>query len=299
MTQTTIEFIGIGAQKAATTWIARNFQLHPDIWMPPRKELHYFDRSFHYPSHSFLSESNPYKRLLGLGEKSYQFHKRFYWSFLDEFKRNEFSLTNLRWQFKYYLGSCSDEWYLSLFEGGQGKTKGEITPDYSILNLNDVQRIANLLPDVKIIYMLRNPVERAWSQVRFSWTLGKFKHIDDLNQVKKFIDSPFQMLRNDYLGTIKTWKSCFPENQIYIGFYDDVIENPGWLMSEIFRFIQVDPNKFNYNSFGDSVNASKKQSIPPEIEQYLARKYLPDLEQLADTFQGHTIKWRDEVKKMI
>ena len=37
------DFIGIGAQKAGTTWLHRNLQAHPGIWMPKEKELHYFD----------------------------------------------------------------------------------------------------------------------------------------------------------------------------------------------------------------------------------------------------------------
>jgi hypothetical protein len=36
-------FIGIGAQKAGTTWLYRNLQEHPEVWLPPEKELHYFD----------------------------------------------------------------------------------------------------------------------------------------------------------------------------------------------------------------------------------------------------------------
>ncbi|AHY45759.1 Hypothetical Protein RradSPS_0476 [Rubrobacter radiotolerans] len=41
-------FIGIGAQKAGTTWLDRNLECHPGIWMPPRKEIHYFDRSANF-----------------------------------------------------------------------------------------------------------------------------------------------------------------------------------------------------------------------------------------------------------
>ena len=42
-THSTPDFIGIGAQKAGTTWLHRNLQAHPEIWMPTEKELHYFD----------------------------------------------------------------------------------------------------------------------------------------------------------------------------------------------------------------------------------------------------------------
>jgi hypothetical protein len=34
------DFIGIGAQKAGTTWLGHNLQLHPDVWMPRNRELH-------------------------------------------------------------------------------------------------------------------------------------------------------------------------------------------------------------------------------------------------------------------
>ena len=37
------DFIGIGAQKAGTTWLSHNLQRHPEIWMPGIKELHYFN----------------------------------------------------------------------------------------------------------------------------------------------------------------------------------------------------------------------------------------------------------------
>ncbi|MDY6993754.1 MAG: sulfotransferase [Pseudomonadota bacterium] len=40
---TTPDFIGIGAQRSGTTWVANVMSLHPEIWVPPLKELHYFD----------------------------------------------------------------------------------------------------------------------------------------------------------------------------------------------------------------------------------------------------------------
>jgi hypothetical protein len=37
------DFLIIGAQKSGTTWLDRNLRLHPDLWLPPEKELHFFD----------------------------------------------------------------------------------------------------------------------------------------------------------------------------------------------------------------------------------------------------------------
>ena len=38
------DFLCIGAQKGGTRWLYDQLQIHPDFWMPPVKELHYFDR---------------------------------------------------------------------------------------------------------------------------------------------------------------------------------------------------------------------------------------------------------------
>ena len=43
-------FLGIGAQKAATSWFWTNLRAHPEVWMPPFKELHYFDHLY-VPEH--------------------------------------------------------------------------------------------------------------------------------------------------------------------------------------------------------------------------------------------------------
>ena len=39
-----LDFLGIGAQKAATTWLYANLDLHPQIAFPAGKEVHFWDR---------------------------------------------------------------------------------------------------------------------------------------------------------------------------------------------------------------------------------------------------------------
>jgi len=42
----TVDFIGIGAKKAATSWIAECLNEHPDIFVPSAKEVHFFTKHF-------------------------------------------------------------------------------------------------------------------------------------------------------------------------------------------------------------------------------------------------------------
>ena len=60
-----VDFMGIGAQKAATTWLAQNLRQHPDVWIPPRKELHYFDHSEANPSANHGAWESRFGRLFG------------------------------------------------------------------------------------------------------------------------------------------------------------------------------------------------------------------------------------------
>ena len=45
---TKLDFVGIGAARAGTTWLARCLDEHPDIFIPPRKELKFFHKSHLY-----------------------------------------------------------------------------------------------------------------------------------------------------------------------------------------------------------------------------------------------------------
>ena len=58
-------FLGIGAHKAGTSWLYKQLCKHHEIWMPPVKELHFFDRSLRYPSPNNLATSSLIKRIFG------------------------------------------------------------------------------------------------------------------------------------------------------------------------------------------------------------------------------------------
>ena len=38
------DFLCVGVHKGGTTWLYQQLDSHPDFWMPPLKELHYFDQ---------------------------------------------------------------------------------------------------------------------------------------------------------------------------------------------------------------------------------------------------------------
>jgi hypothetical protein len=54
--------------------------------------------------------------------------------------------------------------YLKRFTPGRHAVKGEITPGYSILPLDRIRLIHGFKPDLRLVFLARNPVDRAWSE---------------------------------------------------------------------------------------------------------------------------------------
>jgi len=162
------DFLGIGAQKAGTTWLWAQLKQRSDVWMPERKEIHYFDR--HIPEPNYLAEKRLTARLFGREPQHRAWRQMMWADFRQSWGKRD--LHSLRWQAQFYFGRIDDDWYHSLFPQDENLLCGEITPAYSILPEENVAQIARSLPNLKILLLLRNPIERAWSQVRFDWTRG-------------------------------------------------------------------------------------------------------------------------------
>lgn len=288
-------FLGIGAQKSGTTWLSKQMRCHPDLWLTPRKELHYFDRNF--PAQTLLSEPNRWRRLFGKLQRHRTWRAMAKSELYQDPKFRTFG--EFLWFLKFYFGKHDDSWYRSLFSEGKGRLCGEITPAYSILSAKDVAGIARFAPDLKIILLLRNPIDRAWSHLRYEWTRGMRKELGGLDEIKTFIDSPAQMLRSNYLRTLDHWSAHYPTERIFVGFYDDIEARPAELVARILEFLGVDPARSEKQDLKSRVLVSREAPMPPEIRLYLSQKYMADLEALAERFGEPVTNWLSAAKSVV
>jgi hypothetical protein len=279
MMQSSINFIGIGSQKSGTSWLFKQFEQSNQIDLPPIKELHYFDRSESYPSPNFLSQTKLTSRLFNL---------KWLAKALLKIKDEE---ENKLWYKKWFFSDYTDDWYLSLFKDIK-KCKGEITPAYAILKEEDVAKMSKLLGrDTKIIFMLRHPVERAWSSYKYTNKIKEYTS-DDFEHAKAYMQSEYQVLRSQYLQTIKLYNRYF--NSICIGFFDAVIDKPTELLTEIFDYLELDTNEIKkFVDLKKRVNSSKQISIPEEIQGLLDVMYTDEINQLSELYGEYFSKWKD------
>ncbi len=266
------DFIVIGAQRAGTTWLHRVLRQHPCLWLPPVKELHYFDK-LHITC-----------------------------NILDAKERHRVKLAGLRsldpWLFRYWFGRRNDAWYARLFHDAQTKgfIAGEITPAYATLKEDVLRRIYRMNSEIKLIFVMRDPVERAWSAVNNALKKG----VVEAPTIEKTIErarASGTASRSAYADTIRRLEAVFPASQIHYCFFDDLRNRPESLTLSVLSFLGVGPTAVQLPHAVNVVAGSKP--IPLEFSREMARDYLPLVGDLCQRFQGPPHKWHARYETLL
>ena len=278
------DFLCIGAQKAGTTWLHGNLIQHPELWLPPVKEVHYFDYSVRHRS-----------------PLSYKYYN-------DRWRRQFKSRARERWGSKrleglgadlnYFFRRRTDAWYARVFEPGRGKVCGEVTPAYSKLDADQVARIARLLPDARVLFLMRDPLDRAWSSARMSSDRRGLDLADEARWQSHFDNQ--RKLRGDYLRTLRHWRAHYPPERFFVGFFEDVERRPEQLLLEAWSFLGVRADEALLpKTLGKRFNASTAIEMPAQVERYLAELYIEDLRVLAAEFADPVATWLSRAERVL
>ncbi|WP_158262548.1 MULTISPECIES: sulfotransferase family protein [Pirellulaceae] len=193
------DFIIGGAMKSATTTIHSLLSHHPEVFIP-KGEVLYFD--------------------------------------VDEIaaRPDNFSKINNEWLFPEYDSPQMSDWYRSHFaEAKEHQLVGEDSPTY-LASEKAPQRIRNTLPDVKLIFTLRDPVERAYSHYWHYVRTGRvFFNFDDTIRY-----SPGNIIqRGFYRVQLERYLELFDASQIKIIIFESFIRDPAQHLTSICDFLNI------------------------------------------------------------
>ena len=141
-------------------------------------------------------------------------------------------------------------WYCDYFSEAGLRLAGEASPSYAALPLDRIWLIRQLLPDLKLVFLMRDPVSRAWSHARHSHqfceanfaTAGTPCLVPTEEQWQANFAHDWPLVSGDYLGQLRRWSSVFPPEQLLVGFYESIGTRPAALLREVFKFLGVDPD---------------------------------------------------------
>lgn len=199
-------------------------------------------------------------------------------------------------------------WYRAHFPLYTGKSRefitGEASPLY-IFNPLAPQRISNLVPQVKLIALLRNPVERAISHYFHEKRKGReqlsileaFEAEEDriravLRQQNykslNFIHHTY-LKRGLYAEQLDRYLRLFDSQQLFIIQSEDFFSNPGQILSKICRFLNIN-DKYPFANLNPRNIGYNKHRIEDAVLEYLIQYYLPHNQRLCNLL-GQSFTW--------
>ncbi len=260
------DFLCEGAQKAGTSWLYRQQEPHPDFWMPPVKELHYLDtlnrtKRFHAPRCKDGCDVCFLESMKNLSAQSY------------------IDLQN----------------YGELFRHKAALLSGDISPAYSTLNDEVIERVVNYFPNLKVIFLARDPVERAWSQLSMGVRLGMISRFDatDAEEVIRNLLNPGALARSHPSKTVARWKRYVRPELFRVYFFDDLKQDPAELRRSIFHFLGGDPNKPSgrLKAEHNSDAGGHKLPLTAQVRARMAKFFEQELKACAAQLGGPARKW--------
>ncbi len=284
-------FLVIGAGRAGTTSLYNYLRQHPEIYMSPIKETNF-------------------------------------WAYLGEGLRDE-DLDRHGGTIVFPVRSLQK--YEGLFEGiASEKAIGEVSPRY-MASKDTAACIADHLPNVKPIAILRDPVERAYSSYLFHRRDGRETRTFETAIDEEESGTVSDALRHGqrryvglgyYYRRLKPYFELFPEHTA-VFLFDDLRSDPLGLMRDLFRFLQVRPSfvpdmSVRYNVSGIPTGRlartvfrkrpaliRAKRAMPPAIQNWLDRVIEParaarlDAPPLnPDTRQRLAMRYEEDVGKL-
>lgn len=181
------------------------------------------------------------------------------------------------------------QWYYDFFYNGRNQIKGENTPAYGIMPLSKIFFLRRVLPDLKIILLVRNPVDRAWSHAKMNFRdiYGTLEGIDDDLYIRHF-NSFRSLSRGRFSSIIKNWTTVFPKERLLIQFYHEIAENPEMVFSNVLKHIEAEvPESFENYKLKNIFNKGDDAILPDRFR-----------EKLYDLYASEALELKNLMKKM-
>ncbi len=271
----------VGAQKSGTTWLHAQLKGHPQVGFSAVKEIHYFN-TIH--KGSLLLARRKVSRLEKI-IKNNRIGLERYFANLSAGKPVNTGLQQL-------LSAVDDRWYISQFSKNKHKYSADFTPEYALLPDSGFENIKRVSKSRKIIFIMRDPMDRAKSAMRYFFeTQGK--SISDIphEQILNLAKSNLIIQMSCYDLTIKQLDKHFATEDVLYLFYETVMQNKQAAINQITDFLGIKPIQNTEEQLERRVNVTARYDFPDETNKILKSNLEQTYQFLSERFPSLPAEW--------
>ncbi|WP_299549897.1 sulfotransferase [uncultured Tateyamaria sp.] len=267
----------IGAHKAGTTSLFGHLRHHPDCHFRGVKELGFFARNRKAPGARTYFDRRIARISSELNVATQprpQLRKRL----KDTIAARELIVDGDADAFRDYL-----------FDGAQpGQVVADFSPGYSTKDRNVYAQMRDLHTDVRFIFIMRDPVERAWSNARHLARVRDGISDPDLvlegacQNLEKLLGDEDQAfaLRSNYARTLMELNAVIEADKLAVFFFEEMFSNDEAHKNTLYEFLSISP----FDRDLPIANRGIDVSMPDELRVRTRQKLAPQYEYVRETF---------------
>ncbi len=266
--------------KSGTTWLYRQLEQHPDICFSPEKEIHYLadaagctqNLRFAYR----LSRFNAARHRAANAPQSLGFERT-------------------RWYLDYLFMPRTWEWYVRRF----GRVRdGAYCADFSnltaLLSTDDWAQLLSRVDDIRVLYVLRDPLDRIWSQLKSHYQSGgdqrKALTLETYQQQGEIRDE--DLVRHSlYARHLQALLASVEPGKIQLLSYEQIQSDPEGLLRTLETFLGLPHHHYLPEKLHRKINASTNEGRPPWIKEHFYPLIAQDLQALRTMNLGFSEQW--------
>jgi hypothetical protein len=177
------------------------------------------------------------------------------------------------------------EWYRRCFltprwKDGRRSITGEATPEY-LTHPSAPKRAVEVIPQVRLIALLRNPVDRAYSDYQQAVRGGReSRTFEEAMEYANLADAPRNYLsKSIYVDQLKRWSTFFSEEQLLVLKSEDFFEHPQQTLKAVLDFLELpdwEPRAWEIRKKGryeQGIDLSTRRTLEEYFEPHNRRLY--------------------------
>ncbi len=162
------------------------------------------------------------------------------------------------------------------------------------------RRIRRMNNHIKLVFVMRDPLDRAWSAVYKAHKKGKIEGEISVDKALSRALTPGTLAHSAYADTINRLEAIFPRSQLHFCFFDDLRDRPESFITVLLSFLGAEPSRVWEIQLPEGVKTSVvSKQVPTGFARRMAKEYLPVVQALCDRFEGPPHEWRARYETLL